>query len=118
MTVAIEDIDITQESVDEFLDEIDASALTDSMKLSTSKCPYCHPLNEEGCEQLDEFELNGISGGAELNPADNTLWYYVNNTNQLLTASRFKVNFCPMCGRSLKMTKKRRWIKECFYHHF
>lgn len=101
MAVAIKNIDITQESVEEFLDKINTAALADSLNPLDQQCLYCHPLNEDGCKQLDNFEINGISGGAELNPVDNTLWYYVNNRNQSLTAGRFKVNFCPMCGRSL-----------------
>ncbi|NMV57036.1 hypothetical protein FOL87_00030 [Lactobacillus reuteri] len=107
MTVAIEDIDITQESVDKFFDGINTEALADSLKLMERKCPYCHSSDEGGYRPLDEFELNGISGGAELNPVDNTLWYYVNNRNQSLTAGRFKVNFCPMCGRSLSEKRGR-----------
>lgn len=107
MTVAIEDIDITQESVEEFLDKINTAALADSLKLMEQQCSYCHSFNEDGCKQLDNFEINGISGGAELSLTDNTLWYHVNDKNQSLTASRFKVNFCPMCGRSLQTTKKR-----------
>lgn len=65
------------------------------------ECPYCHSSDEDGYRPLDEFEVNGVSGGAELSPVDNTLWYYVNNRNQSLTAGRFKIKFCPMCGRQL-----------------
>lgn len=107
MTVALKDIDITQESVDEFFNDINTEALADGLKLMEQQCSYCHSFNKDGCKWLDEFETNGVSGGAELSPVDNTLWYYVNNRNQSLTAGRFKVNFCPMCGRSLKTTKKR-----------
>lgn len=101
MSVAINNIDITQESIEEFLDKINTAALADSLKPLDQQCLYCHPLNKGGCKQLDNFEINGISGGAELSLTDNTLWYHVNDKNQSLTASRFKIKFCPMCGRQL-----------------
>lgn len=51
----IEDVNITQESVEEFLDEIDTAALADSLKMSVSAEEEKAMTNKEYNEKLKEL---------------------------------------------------------------
>lgn len=104
MTVAIEDIDITQESVEEFLDKINTAALADSLRISTTNsstmqenCPYCHD-QKDIINTLDHSRLY-IAGmeqpGQVVHIYDNRL------ICEEQTIESRKINFCPMCGRRL-----------------
>lgn len=110
MAVAIDDIDITQESVDEFFDDINTAALADSLRMSTTNsstmqenCPYCHD-QKDIINTLDHSRLY-IAGmeqpGQVVHIYDNRL------ICEEQTIESRKINFCPMCGRSLNEEKER-----------
>ena len=110
MAVALEDIDITQESVEEFLDDINIEALADSLIMSTTNsstiqedCPYCHE-QEDIINTLDHSQLD-IAGMAQ--PGQVVHIYDNRLVCEEQTIESRKINFCPMCGRSLNEEKAR-----------
>ena len=111
MTVALKDIDITQESVDEFFDDIHTAALADSLRMSTTNsstmqenCPYCHD-QKDIINTLDHSRVVDIAGMAQ--PGQVVHIYDNRLICEEQTIESRKINFCPMCGRSLNEEKER-----------
>lgn len=70
-------------------------------------CEYCMPNEKGNTTKLDNWHFKQgdhesyEAGGAEINPEDNTLWYWT-STPETMISSRFKINFCPHCGADLR----------------
>lgn len=109
MVSNIADIDITQESVNDFFGEIDTQALVDSLRMSSnntavavkSDCEYCQePYKKmwlfDGLLYLQIEHADGLHYLNVVPNGDSEDMRFLYN----LCASQ-EIHFCPMCGRPL-----------------
>lgn len=102
----IKDISITQESVNDFFDEIDTQALVDNLRMSRSNtaiavksdCEYCHePYKKmwlfDGLIYLQTKHADGLH---YLNIVPNGNSEDVGFLYNLCDSQ--EIHFCPMCG--------------------
>lgn len=110
MVSSVEDIDVTQESVNDFFDEIDTQALADSLRMSRNNtavavkdnCEYCS-ANRDNKPLIDhsKYLYGGVAGEPDLGI---TAWI---NKGQLIVETDTdyqvrKIHFCPMCGEEFE----------------
>lgn len=106
----VADVNITQEDIDEFFDEIHVDALTESIKASVNErdiaamneCEYCS-LGKDSKSLISnsKYEYGGVSGEPDLG-----IEAWINNDRLVIETDTDyqvkKIKFCPMCGKRLK----------------